>query len=179
MSTLETNLIQPSTGTTLTVGASGDTVTAPTGVTIAGAMASTPSFYVKLSGDQDVSGSSHVKITWDSEVFDTDSAFASNKFTVPTGEGGKYFFHHRCAVDDLDDGEFAQLNLYKNGSEQTNYQITTRSAHASFTLAVQASGLIDLSAGDYLESYIYQSSSGTQHVESANSFFEAYKLIGV
>jgi hypothetical protein len=137
----------------------------------------TPAWYVKLSGDQNVSGSSHTKITWDSEVFDTASAFASNKFTVPTGEGGKYFFHHRCAVDDLDDGEFAQLNLYKNGSEQLNYLITTRSAHASFTLAVQASGIIDLSAGDYLESYIYQSSSGTQHVESANSYFMGYKII--
>ena len=35
MSTLETNLIQPSTGTTLTLGASGDTITIPSGVTIA------------------------------------------------------------------------------------------------------------------------------------------------
>jgi len=34
MSTLETNLIQPSTGTTLTLGASGDTVTLPSGSTL-------------------------------------------------------------------------------------------------------------------------------------------------
>jgi hypothetical protein len=34
MSTLETNLIQPSTGTTLTLGASGDTITIPSGATI-------------------------------------------------------------------------------------------------------------------------------------------------
>jgi|9_EtaG_2_1085328.scaffolds.fasta_scaffold55866_2 hypothetical protein len=34
MSTLETNLIQPSTGTTLTLGASGDTVDVPSGVTL-------------------------------------------------------------------------------------------------------------------------------------------------
>ena len=33
MSTLETNLIQPSTGTSLTLGASGDTITIPSGVT--------------------------------------------------------------------------------------------------------------------------------------------------
>ena len=33
MSTLETNLIQPSTGTTLTVGASGDTIDIPSGAT--------------------------------------------------------------------------------------------------------------------------------------------------
>ena len=35
MSTLETNLIQPATGTTLTVGASGDTIAIPSGVTMA------------------------------------------------------------------------------------------------------------------------------------------------
>ena len=34
MSTLETNIIQPATGTTLTVGASGDTITIPSGATI-------------------------------------------------------------------------------------------------------------------------------------------------
>ena len=34
MSTLETNLVQPSTGTTLTLGASGDTVDVPSGVTL-------------------------------------------------------------------------------------------------------------------------------------------------
>jgi hypothetical protein len=34
MSTLETNLIQPATGTALTVGASGDTITVPSGATL-------------------------------------------------------------------------------------------------------------------------------------------------
>ena len=34
MSTLETNLVQPATGTTLTLGASGDTITIPSGATI-------------------------------------------------------------------------------------------------------------------------------------------------
>ena len=35
MSTLEANLVQPSTGTTLTLGATGDTITIPSGATIA------------------------------------------------------------------------------------------------------------------------------------------------
>ena len=36
MSTLETNLVQPATGTSLTLGASGDTITIPSGVATAG-----------------------------------------------------------------------------------------------------------------------------------------------
>ena len=34
MSTLETNLVQPATGTSLTLGASGDTVDVPSGATL-------------------------------------------------------------------------------------------------------------------------------------------------
>ena len=138
-----------------------------------------PAWYVKLSSDQNAAASTQVKVTWDTEVIDTDGAFASNKFTVPTGQDGKYVFYYKTAVDDLDDGEFMQLNLYKNGSEQSNYLFTVRSMAASYTNYGQISGIIDLSAGDYLETYIYQSTSGTQHLESAYSLFAAYKLIGV
>ena len=39
-------------------------------------------FSVKLAGDQSYSGTTTI-VTLDTEIFDTDSAFASNKFTVP------------------------------------------------------------------------------------------------
>ena len=93
MSTLETNLIQPSTGTTLTVGASGDTITVPSGATVSGAIANTPAFLVSNSANNTgKTDNTAVKLTYDTEVYDTDSAFASSKFTVPSGKAGKYFF---------------------------------------------------------------------------------------
>ncbi|HUW45098.1 MAG TPA: hypothetical protein VMW50_04800, partial [Dehalococcoidia bacterium] len=46
----------------------------------------TPSFFVKLSSNQSIPNNTATKVTFDTEVFDTDSAFASNKFTVPTGK---------------------------------------------------------------------------------------------
>ncbi len=52
----------------------------------------TPNFYVRLSGNFDLTNDTWTKIPWDTEQFDTDNAFASNKFTVPSGKGGKYFF---------------------------------------------------------------------------------------
>ena len=95
MSTLETNLIQPSTGTTLTVGASGDTVTAPSGVTVAGAMANTPAFSANaITGTFTGSVNTFWKATFNNELYDTNSAYdASNSgFTVPSGQAGKYHF---------------------------------------------------------------------------------------
>ena len=62
MSKLETNQVDPATGTTLTLGTSGDTISIPSGVTIAnsgtatgfgGAM--TPAFHANLSANQTVS----------------------------------------------------------------------------------------------------------------------------
>jgi hypothetical protein len=45
------------------------------------------------SGDQSgVGTSSNVKITFETEIVDTDNAFASSKFTIPSGEAGKYVF---------------------------------------------------------------------------------------
>ena len=57
------------------------------------AVDATPSFGVYLSSDQTgVAHNTLTKVTFDAEYWDTDSAFASNKFTVPSNQGGKYLF---------------------------------------------------------------------------------------
>ena len=44
----------------------------------------TPMWYVRRNADQSITNNTFTKVEWDSEVIDTDSAFASNKFTVPS-----------------------------------------------------------------------------------------------
>ena len=44
----------------------------------------TPAFAVTKSADQTVSDNTLTTITFDTEDFDTDAAFASNKFTCPS-----------------------------------------------------------------------------------------------
>ena len=44
MATLFVDKIDPQSGTSLEIGSSGDTITVPSGVTVAGAMANTPAF---------------------------------------------------------------------------------------------------------------------------------------
>jgi hypothetical protein len=51
----------------------------------------TPMWYVRRNADQALTNNTFTKVEWDSEVIDTDSAFASNKFTVPSGKAGKYY----------------------------------------------------------------------------------------
>jgi phage gp45-like len=58
-----------------------------------------PAFCARESGQQTLSHNTHTNLTFATEEVDSDGAFASNVFTVPSGQAGKYYI-------------FAQLNLY-------------------------------------------------------------------
>ena len=140
-------------------------------------VANTPAFRVTLSGDQSISSTTATKVTWDTESFDTDNAFTSNKFTVPTGEGGKYFFFHKVLYDDVDDGEYEQLRLYKNGSEQNIFRSQRYGSKSASNMFMQASAVLNLSATDYIETYVYANAAGD--LNSLYCTLTGYKLIGV
>ena len=135
-----------------------------------------PSFYVRLSSNFDLTNDTFVKVPWDTEEFDTDSAFASNKFTVPSGKGGKYFFLvHAFMGNQLG---LYNIKLYKNGSAispNTNFAHQNRSSSdadmSQISIQVQ-----DLSAGDYIEVYIQTTAGSNGDVLSSTSFFQGFKL---
>ena len=141
----------------------------------------TPAWQVKLSSDVTL-GTSNQKVAWNSEDVDTDSAFDSStnyRFTVPSGEGGKYFISMKVSIEDLDDGQGGQMNLYKNGSEAGLYQANEKATTSGQVLTLESAGIISLNASDYLEVYITQNSGSNQEIYSFNSLFMGYKLIGV
>ena len=191
MSTLKVDTILKRTGTgTITVGQSGDTITIPSGatLTVAGssvtAVDNTPAFKVYDAGDQSVTDNAYVKATFGTEEYDTDSAFASNKFTVPSGAGGKYLFYgsfgfNSNAVNDI---SYADVKLYKNGSaataspQQFIYNDTTgffRSGVFAYT------GTLTLAAGDYVEVYGRIDDINGSSMVFASRSFAGHKLIGV
>jgi hypothetical protein len=100
MSTLETNLIQPSTGTALTVGASGDTITVPSGATfnVAGTLQSGGSAITQgikeadqwrvtattsVSGSSDIVTSNWERADNDFGLIGTGMSQSSGVFTFP------------------------------------------------------------------------------------------------
>jgi len=60
-----------------------------TAVQSAGAT-NTPAFFAHSASEQALSNTTFTQVVFGTEVLDTDSAFASNTFTVPSGEGGNY-----------------------------------------------------------------------------------------
>jgi len=149
-------------------------------------LANTPSFYVKQASTQSIGNGSNTKVTLDSEVWDTDSAFASDKFTVPSGGAGKYLLEYSGYLVSVTTNGFFELTLYLNGASLRNsgnrvYMSTSLTASVTQTSSV----MVELADSDYVELYVYQDNSdgGGGSRTLSNADYKAYlagcRLIGV
>ena len=111
-----------------------------------------PAFAVrKTDGDQSYSQNTWTKVTFNTELLDTDNAFASDKFTVPSGEAGTYLFNVSIQMGSIATGSAYHIKLYKNGSDYTSLvQHATSDAEYPLYGGVQS---VDLAVGDYIEVY--------------------------
>ena len=192
--TLKVSNIETSSGSgTITLGASGETISIPSGVTITNNGTQTgfggdnlPIFAVSKSGgsNQTINHGSNTKVTFSHEITDPSSAFASDKFTVPSGKGGTYLFAWNLQIEDSDSAITRMTtNLYKNGSAISSAQMRSEggdTVFANFTLT--QTRIMTASAGDYFEIYIYQESSNGSSVileasTNHNQYFSGTKLI--
>jgi len=163
----------------VTLGASGKTITVPSGCTITNngtqtgfGGANTPAFHAYLSSNQSVPSQTATKINIDTEVFDTDNKFASNKFT-PT-VAGKYFLYGSIQTTSSEDFDDYQVKIYKNGS---NYAQTRIRHHYADAIKVVTTAIAD--TDDYFELYCYVGSTTAKTIfaDSAGSYFGGYKII--
>ena len=140
----------------------------------------TPAFSVKLSGNQSIANATWTKVTLDTEDYDTDNTFASNKFTVPSGKAGKYCFHYNIgSAAALDDTERLVGAIYKNGSKVSEYSTNSNNSPGNnIDNYVNNTITLDLSAGDYIELYVYHTEGAAMNVLSNSCLLQGHKLIG-
>ena len=163
---------------TITIGASGDTITVPTGATFsAPGIANTPNFEVRQTSGQSVNSASFTKMTWNVENYDTNNAFASDKFTVPSGQDGKYYFQVTTELAGIDDGEFVQVLFYKNGSSQAGTTARWYAPGANDDVRARTNVILDLNAADYVQAYVYQNEGASVTLSTSETFFRGFKLI--
>ena len=176
MSKLFVDQVDPKTATTLTLGTSGDTISIPSGVTIANAGTATgfggntPQFMVVKTSSQSISNNTATKVTWNSELVDSDNTFASDKFTVPAG-GGTYLIFATLEMDSKNNSDLKNcyIKLYKNGSMLQQHVYDFRSNQPR-RMSIDITGVHTLSASDYLEMYAQiDSDDGDVEVDGASS----------
>ena len=152
--------------------------------------ANTPAFEAYLSSTQAISDNTFTKISINTEVFDTASAYdnSSNyRFTVPAGQGGKYFVYGmaQCYAS-YDANASSRLAIYKNGSIAIGPAGDYRT-DGTRVAPLSVHTVMDLSATDYLEIYALidvtanspEIAAAADSLDSGNygTRFGAYKII--
>jgi hypothetical protein len=136
MSTVETNLVQPSTGTTLTLGASGDTVDVPsgatldvTGATVTGLSAGKVLQVVSAAKTDTSSSGSTSFVTSGLEVTITPSATSSKIFIIATPNLGSHLDNGSgcCILRDS-----TELNVADAASSRSLWASSLQYQYASY-----------------------------------------------
>jgi hypothetical protein len=140
-----------------------------------------PAFEAYNSGNQSLSDASATKLEFDTEVFDSNGTFSSNRFTP--GVAGKYFIHSKSHFGTGSDTTLIRCYyyIYKNGSSYAMTNFDTRSGGNFRVLPNHISAIMDLNATDYVEIYAYvdvSSGSITGPNSGEKQLFGAYRIIG-
>ena len=177
MSKLETNTIDTVSGTTnLTIGSTNtSTITMPNGALTG---QNYPAFSVYLNATSSgISSATWTKVTSFVEEYDTDSAFASDKFTVPSGKAGKYMIQAQCRWNvSGSTSNVAVLKIRVNGSDGSPMHIENAAfCNGSANARLNVNGIYDLSVGDYVEMVVYQNIT-TANLLADVTWFQGYRI---
>jgi hypothetical protein len=144
---------------TITIGASGDTITIPTGASLtvpSGGLTGQnyPAFFAELSANQTgLTDNVYTKAQCNTEILDTDGYYDnSTNYRFTPLVAGKYYVYGQVTGDTANTNLVAfDSALYKNGSLlQTNYSIFSANYAASQSLSIQS--IVDMNGTtDYLE----------------------------
>ena len=173
VSQLKVNEIIKQSGSSITIGENGDTVSGP--------FTNVPSWRVGITS-QSVAYNTDTKFQYDREHQDTDNAYDTSnyRFTVPSGKGGTYLIGAWVRIGTGTDVEAFYILPRVNGSNVGNNEEIRGTAFNKGYNVVNMTGTLQLSAGDYLEIYGGQGSvnSSFDFGYSNEGMFWGYRIIG-
>jgi len=100
-----------------------------------------------------LSASTWTVVPYDTELKDTQGEFDPSTHRFTASEDGIYYFNARAHLTDLPDQQYARMLAFKNGAVLYPEVFVTQSGIYDTTVVLE--GLLDLSAGDYVEWQIW------------------------
>lgn len=176
MGTIFVDNLEPQSGTSLTLGSSGDTIGLASGASQTLAV-NTPAFRAFNSATQTVANTTLTTLSFNSETFDSDGTFDTSNGRFTPAEAGKYVLFANTRPNDAAtylleleirtsaENAIAKNTLVNSGSGAASYSVYT---------------IADLSADEYafVTSYHSAGSTKTLLAGTAETFFGGFKLIG-
>lgn len=143
----------------------------------AGVAGNGPAFSAYQSSAQTLSASTWTKVTFTTEEFDTNNNFASSTFT-PT-VAGYYQINVAVTYNTASSiGGANALRLYKNGSAFKYLSSITLNSGAlyggDFTTLASSALIYFNGSSDYVECYVYSSSTPTLTATSSGTYFQGF-----
>jgi len=131
------------------------------------------------SASQTIANNTTTALTWDSETFDTDAFHSTStntsRITIPSGKAGYYQIVINTAWNTVNATGRRRFFIYKNGSSVQEFEGISSSVNYP---ANNYTVILNLAEGDYIESYVLQTSGGNMDTNagSITSFIQAQFL---
>lgn len=146
-------------------------------VPVAGAM---PRAHAYRSASISVPTSTLTAITWNTDLYDTDSihdtASVTSRFTVPTGMAGMWFVSYSLAFDPSGTGTRTTFLLTSAGSRR--YAEQTHNADGSSIQMNSGAAMIEMAAAEYVELWAFQDSGSTLSAARTTSEYMQVRYMG-
>ena len=179
MSLLNVNTIEPSTGTGITLGASGDTITIPSGATITNSgtatnfgQTNTPYFFAyRGSSVQSIANGTLTIIQFNAELYDSGSCFDTGTYKFTPDVAGKYLINATVRMGTATDANSCQIEIFKNTS--TFSRVNENNIHYT---SIVSTAIIDMNgSSDYIQAKIYQDTGGAADIQyNSDSTYQTF-----
>ena len=183
MGTIFVDNLEPQSGTSLMLGANGDTIGLATGASQTLAV-NTPAFRAERSSSQSISNATNTKIQFNDENFDTDNCYDNTtNYRFTPNVAGKYFVYAQISSYGGATDALKEVNpaIRRNGSNFSRSSIGWVSATDYFHVATSyLSAVVDMNGTtDYVEVFQYADATSTPNVQGSGfSYFGGYRIIG-
>jgi hypothetical protein len=149
--------------------------------------ANTPAFMAQHAGNTTTANdNTETAVPFAVEKVDTDSAFASNAFTVPSGEGGNYFISAQVIVGCPSSGVFlktATVNVFVGSTIKLSANV--RIGDLATALNPSCNGILPLAEGDVVSVKATGDTNDSSTVRfegdsaggTSSTYFSGFKLI--
>lgn len=128
---------------------------------------------------QSIPASTDVAVSFSNARFDTNSlwsAGAPTRLTVPTGMGGKWLVVLQVAFGTSGSGNRQQGPLINGATSGQGFYLGINSG-ASNNIYISTAGILRLSAADYVEHFVWQSSGGALNIGNNGDLGASMSLI--
>ena len=179
MSLLNVNTIEPSTGIDITLGASGDTITVPSGATIVNSgtatnfgQTNTPYFFAyRGSSVQSIANNTLTVVEFNAELYDSGSCFNTGTYKFTPNVAGKYLINATVRMGSSTNADNCQIEIFKNTTTFSRVNGSNRNYSS-----IQSLATIDMNgSSDYIQAKIYQDTGGAANIQyNSDSTYQTF-----